>query len=76
MTGSLERLEDELPVVRSGPDLQLVHHGDALDHETLWEQVSSEHTTKLARSSVSYINRYWKVRNDPNIVAIANLGSG
>lgn len=76
VTGSLERLEDELPVVRSGPDLQLVHHGDALDHETLWEQVSSEHTTKLARSSVSYINRYWKVRNDPNIVAIANLGSG
>lgn len=58
MTGSLERLEDELPVVSSGPALQLGHHGDALDHETLWEQVSSEHTTKLARSSVSYINRY------------------
>lgn len=58
VTGSLERLEDELPVVNSGPALQLGHNGDALDHETLWEQVSSEHTTKLARSSVSYINRY------------------
>lgn len=60
MTGCLERLEDELPVVRSGPALQLGHHGDALDHETLWEQVSSGHTTKLARSSVSYINRIEK----------------
>lgn len=58
MTGSLERLEDELPVVTSGPALQLGHHGDALDHETIWEQVCSEHTTKLARSSVSYISRY------------------
>lgn len=74
--GPLGRLEDEMPVVGSGPALQLGHHDGAVDQETLWEQVSSEHTMKLAGSSVSYINCYWKVRNDPNIVAIANLGSG
>ncbi|KIR25579.1 hypothetical protein I309_05513 [Cryptococcus deuterogattii LA55] len=45
------RLEDEMPVVGSGPALQLGHHDGAVDQETLWEQVSSEHTMKLAGSS-------------------------